>query len=57
VTEKAQLTETIRVRLTPADVAELEQAAAADDRNVSAFARRAIRRELDRLRDAKPGRK
>lgn len=57
MTRKSTLTETIRVRLTPDDAAELEKAAAADDRNVSSFARRAIRRELDRLRDAKTGRK
>lgn len=57
MTGKSTLTETIRVRLTPADAAELEKAAAADDRNVSSFARRAIRRELARLRDEKTGRK
>jgi hypothetical protein len=57
VSKDEQLTETIRVRLTKDDVAAMQQAAADDDRNLSSLARRAIRRELDRLRAAKPGRK
>jgi len=54
MTSDEALTETIRVRLTPSDLAELAKAAADDDRNVSSFARRAIRRELDQLRKPKP---
>ena len=43
------LTESVRVRLSLAEKAELEAAATLEDRSASAIARRAIRRELERL--------
>ena len=47
-----RLTETVRVRVTASEKAELEAAAKAVDRKPSAVARRAIRSELDRMRRA-----
>ena len=47
-----RLTETVRVRVTASEKAELESAAKAEDRKPSAIARRAIRAELDRMRRA-----
>lgn len=44
------LTESVRVRLSANEKAELEDRAAREDRSASALARRAIRHELDRLR-------
>jgi hypothetical protein len=43
------LTESVRVRLSASEKAELEQRAVGEDRSASAIARRAIRRELERL--------
>jgi predicted transcriptional regulator len=43
------LTETVRVRVSASEKAELARVAAAEDRKPSAIARRAIRRELYRL--------
>ena len=47
------LTESVRVRLSLGEKVELETAAALEDRSASAIARRAIRRELDRLAKSK----
>ena len=47
------LTESMRVRLSESEKAELEQRAAAEDRSSSAIARRAIRRELELLRKSR----
>lgn len=47
------LTESVRVRLSASDKAELEQRAAGEDRSASSIARRAIRRELELLRTTK----
>jgi len=44
------LTESVRVRLSATEKAELDQRAAGEDRSASAIARRAIRRELELLR-------
>lgn len=44
------LSESVRVRLSANEKAELDQRAGAEDRSASAIARRAIRRELDLLR-------
>lgn len=46
-----RLTESVRVRLSTAEKSDLERVAAAEDRSASAVARRAIRREVDRLRE------
>ena len=48
-----RLTESVRVRLSLAEKVELEAAAALEDRKPSAVARRAIRRELERLSKSK----
>jgi hypothetical protein len=47
------LTESVRVRLSRGEKVELETAAALEDRSASAIARRAIRRELERLAKSK----
>lgn len=44
------LTESVRIRLSATEKAELEQRAAREDRSASALGRRAIRRELELLR-------
>lgn len=51
------LTESVRVRLSLAEKAELEVAAALEDRSASAIGRRAIRRELERLAESKHSRR
>jgi len=43
------LTESVRIRLSASEKAELEDRAAREDRSASALGRRAIRRELERL--------
>lgn len=48
-----RLTENVRVRLSLGEKVELEAAAALEDRSASALGRRAIRRELERLRARK----
>ena len=47
------LTESVRVRLSLGEKVELETAAAIEERSASAIARRAIRRELERLAKSK----
>jgi predicted transcriptional regulator len=47
------LTESVRIRLSATEKAELEQRAAREDRSASAIGRRAIRRELELLRTSK----
>ena len=47
------LTESVRVRLSANEKAELEQRAGVEARSASAIARRAIRNELERLSKSK----
>jgi predicted transcriptional regulator len=51
-----KLTENVRVRMTPSERAELEQVAISERRSASAVARRAIERELERVRAGSSGR-
>jgi predicted transcriptional regulator len=44
------LTESVRIRLSASEKAELDERAAREDRSASALGRRAIRRELELLR-------
>lgn len=52
-----RLTESVRVRVTAGEKAELEQRAGDEDRSASAVGRRAIRTELDRLRQLEQARR
>jgi hypothetical protein len=45
-----KLTENVRVRLTASEKAELEAAAAVDDRSAASLIRRAIRAEVARIK-------
>jgi predicted transcriptional regulator len=51
-----KLTESVRVRLTPTEKAELDRLAVGEDRSASAVARRGVRHELERLRKSSRGR-